>query len=499
MKETNGRFRRLGYWMASLLVVAVFAGQSWMTANTPGKAVALDAPLQVFLPILLNDYPPFRPFAIETNAVVLQDSILSQRTVQLGVGQVRLNRISWRAMQPNEASPIDWSVLASLENELRALKAANIVPHLIIDDYPAWATDNSARTDGQPTSCGPLRDDKVAAFAAFAGGVVERLSVSEFDVHVWELGNEPDVDPDLVSPNMVYGCWGDVNDTYYGGERYGRMIIAVSKVIKQKDPSAKVLIGGLLLDKPDSTISPNCASKPNCGRPELFLEGILISGAASSIDGIPYHSYPPYTNQPVDHDNHIGGPWDAWGGGYLGKARFLRQIMQRYGVSKPLYLNETALMCPETSGWCTPPTAAFFEAQANFLVRAFSRVLSENIELISWYTLESPSWRYTGLLDENNNPKPVYLAYQQLISQLDGKRYQKAVAYGSGIEAYEFSGSGQNVHVVWAVENQSLPITVQQAKFVAAYDRNGNLITPTLTANGYQLTVGFSPIYIQVK
>ena len=37
-------------------------------------------------------------------------------------------------------------------------------------------------------------------------------AVDEFDVHYWELGNEPDVDPILVNSSSGFGCWGDIDD-----------------------------------------------------------------------------------------------------------------------------------------------------------------------------------------------------------------------------------------------------------------------------------------------
>ena len=63
--------------------------------------------------------------------------------------------------------PIQWEQLADFEEELRVLKGAGITPIVIVDDYPRWATDNTVREDGQPTSCGRLLDDKVDDFAVF--------------------------------------------------------------------------------------------------------------------------------------------------------------------------------------------------------------------------------------------------------------------------------------------------------------------------------------------
>src|SRR5262245_2034602 len=166
------------------------------------------------------------------------------RTVDLNVGWVRLaDRISWRALQPNEGDPIRWDLLAGFENELRVLKQAGIAPVVLVNHYPRWATTNIP----YPTDCGPLSTDKFEAFAQFFRALVERYAGPEFDVHRWELGNEPDVDPRLVGPDNGYGCWGDIQDPFYGGRHYGEMLKVVGPAIKAADPSAQVWIGGLLL------------------------------------------------------------------------------------------------------------------------------------------------------------------------------------------------------------------------------------------------------------
>ena len=443
----------------------------------------------IYVPLVFNNYPWVSPFGVESN-VSLASGTISTRAIELGVGWIRLNgRISWRELQPNEGDPIRWDLLTDFENELRALKAAGLTPIIIVDDHPQWATINNVRDDGQPTSCGAIRSDKFEDFAQFVRALVARYKTPEFDVHHWELGNEPDVDPNLVPPNNVFGCWGDIDDPYYGGRHYGEMLKVVGAAIKAEDPAAQVWIGGLLLDRPNTT-------DPAKGKPELFLQGILEAGAAPYFDVVPYHSYPPYLNGAFDHDNAIGGPWDSWGGGYVGKARYLRQLMSQYGIEKPVFLNETGLMCPDYYEWCTPPDAEFYQMQANHIVRAFVRGISENIKGFIWYTLNGPGWRYTGLLDGDADPKPVYIAYQQLILQLQNTRYVGPVDYGGGIEAYSFRRGLKYVHVVWAEENQIIAITIPQSEFVEARDRDGNLITPTLVGSDYQLQVGFEPIYI---
>lgn len=447
----------------------------------------------IYLPIVFNQYPWYNPFGVEIFGMMPSGSIVFSRTINLPAGWVRLNdRISWRSLQPNEGDPIAWDQLAGFEDELRRLNRAQITPIVIVDDYPRWATDNTVRQDGQPTSCGPLRSDKVDAFATFTRSLVARYKSSEFNVHVWELGNEPDVDPDLVIADSIFGCWGNIDDPYYGGERYGNMVKTVSQAIKAEDPSAKVWIGGLLLNAPQvSEPAPN-------GHPEKFLEGILLAGAAPYFDVVPYHWYAQMgVNATIDFDlGTVNNPWRSWGGGTVGKARFLRQVMQRYGVDKPVFLDETAMGCPEGYSWCNPPGDYFYNLQADYVVRTLTRGLNDGIMGFTWYTVDGPGWRNGGLLDGSGGPKPVYLTYQHLLSRLRGSRLIGPVDYGTGLEAYAFETSSRRLSIVWAIENITKTITIPQSSFVTAYTRSGQVITPTVSGSDFALDVGYSPIYI---
>jgi hypothetical protein len=312
-------------------------------------------------------------------------------------------------------------------------------------------------------------------------------------VHDWEIGNEPDVDKYIVSVDSGFGCWGDLNDPYYGGRHYGEMLKAIAPVIRAADPKARIWIGGLLLDRPN-TIIPGC-TQPGMCRPELFLEGILLSGAASSFDVLAYHTYPHFdaSNPGLDQDNGITtNPWYAWGGLFAGKATFLRQTLQAYGVDKPLVVNETSMICRYYG--CTPGEV-FFQRQADFLARSYVRALANNITGMMWYTLEGPGWYDSGLLS-TWDPKLVYRAYQHLTERLRYSRYLAPVSYGADIEAYAFEVRPNQVQVVWAKTDQALTILVPGEKFLVAYSRDGDVLTATPVGSDYQLPVGFSPIYI---
>jgi hypothetical protein len=448
----------------------------------------------LYLPVVNGKPAWVSPFGVEPIGLLLESSLHYTRTVELGAGWVRLGtHVHWRQLQPNEGDPIQWAALAGFEQQLRDLKKVGIRPVVTITDSPHWAT-------VIPSSCAALRADKFSTFADFMRQMVERYKTDEFQVHDWEIGNEPDVDPDLVSADSGFGCWGDYDDPYYGGQHYGEMLKVVGAAIKQADPDARVWIGGLLLNSPNSDPNPSCSLTGKC-RPELFLEGVLLSGAATQFDVVAYHGYSTYINQKVDHENAVpSNAWYGWGGVFIGKARFLRQTLQAYGVIKHLNLNEAGLMCPDVAyaPYCIPPNGPnpdFFQMQADFLARGFVRGVAENISGLAWYTLEGPGWRYTGLLN-NGAPNPAFIAYQQLTQQLKDSRYTGMVDYGAEIEAYAFETQLQQIQVVWARSDQTINLIVPGDKFIAAYDRDGNPLAPLPAGSNYQLAVGFSPIYL---
>ena len=477
--STGSRLRGGILFLLMIGVVGLLLVQQ-MPAGKQNAATLSQGTSTLYLP-LISIPRPKSAFGIETNPLMLSGSLMMNRANDLGIGWARLNdRISWANLQPVEGGPILWDQLTNFENELRALKRAQITPIVIIDGYPYWATI-------EPNSCTPIRADKFQHFATFLSALVQRYKL--FGVHDWELGNEPDVDPSFVGPDSVFGCWGDIDDPYYGGGHYGEMLKVVTPAIREADPLAQVWLGGLLLDNPETT-------DPTRGKPELFLQGILEAGAADYFDIVPYHSYPPYVNQRVDHDNNIGGPWDAWGGGFVGKATFLRQMMAQYGVEKPLFLNETGMMCPDYYEWCVPsPNADYYQAQADFIVRGFVRAAAHDIKGPIWYTLNR-GWRYTGLLDVDGNPLPAYNAYQVLNQQLAGASYKEVMTYAPGVEAYAFQKNAEQIDVLWAMQDQVLDVLVPQNKFVQAYDQYGNSLTPAPVDSNYRLSVGFEPIYI---
>ncbi len=517
MKHSMSGMKRM-HWLLrvcsiTVLLASAFAlsapGLDSSTAVAGGSAGQSEAarPQMIdshtlYLPIIYMHYPVNSPFGLEAG-YSLANAKTMQHVQDLGVAWVRMGlRVKWSELQPKESGPILWGKLANFEKELRALRAAGVTPEVVVYDSPHWAVVDG-RDDHILSSCAAIATDKFADFAAFMSQLVERYSTPEFGVHYWELGNEVDVDPNQVDVDSGYGCWGDAMDPFYGGGHYGEMLKVVTPAIRAQDPAAQVWIGGLLLSSPIWQPPPG-----KVGSPQYFLEGILRSGAAPYFDAVPYHWYAWYfrviacqgcAEIKFDYDDYGTDYWHSWGGGTYGKAMYLKTVMSRYGVVKPLVLNETALGCdPNWTVGCAPALSdGFLQAQADYIVRSALRALKAGVAQTYWFMLEENNWGYVGLLDIKRQPKPVYAAYKNLIAQTQPGEFLGPVDYGNGLEAYAFEHfDGHRVHVVWAFADEMRQIHIPQSKLVAVYSRDGAALPLPVPQNGYYtLNVVFSPTY----
>ena len=94
--------------VAVLLVLAASPGVAGLArpsaAQSPGTFVTR-------LPLVYHNYRSLLPFGVESNRAAT--GTLLERATTLGTRWFRLHRVSWRAVQPAENGPYDWSVLAS--------------------------------------------------------------------------------------------------------------------------------------------------------------------------------------------------------------------------------------------------------------------------------------------------------------------------------------------------------------------------------------------------
>lgn len=473
-----------GVVLAGALVAASLpsAQIAFAETNDPGETNS------IFVPLVNNRHWPANPFGFETSRI--PESGLQTRARELNSRWIRLNGVSWMSVQPNQGDPYNWTALAHFESELLASNRLGLTPIVTINRSPRWATII-------PDACGAIRADRFSDFANFMEALVARYSQAPFNVKYWEMFNEVDVEfQDVPLKDHVIGCWGDRNDPYFGGRHYGNMLKVVTPAIKRADPEAKVLAGALILIRPNTQWQ-------YVGKPENFLPGVLEAGAAPYFDILSFHAHGWYWFWPLQ-DNGPTDDWTPYGSTIDAKATFFKQILSRYGVSKPLFMNESAFICPDINdeyrAKCTNPPASFFDEQANYVIRGYSASLVAGVSMIAWYTLDEQGWGSSGLLDPQLNPRPVFRAYHTLIDQLNGAALPGTAAnYGDGVRGWRFRVGSNYVDVVYASFVGTKAISWPAASHIAMFDRFGQPLQPGFTNGNASYNVTTQPVFIHRK
>jgi hypothetical protein len=434
----------------------------------------------IYLPLTLHNYPWVTTFGAQVNNFA--DPNIANLAEESGLNWVRIDAFDWSKIEPQNtnSSGYHWDVVD--EASLMAASENGINVIAIIRNTPDWAQKKP------PYKCGPVSEGALPEFANFVRDVVKRYSAAPYNIKYWELGNEPDVDPSLVSPNSVFGCWGDINDRYYGGGYYAEMLKVAYPAIKAADPMAKVLLGGLLLDC-DPTKTTSCKA----GK---FLEGVLRNGGGNYFDIISFHGYPPYLGPSSGFRSlHLDDNFPTWkhrGGVVLGKLDFLKQVIAQFGFDKPIFHTEGALICPENnSNDCNPPDNAFYEAQADYVVWLYVRNWANGVKATIWYTFNGPGWRYGGLLNEVQSPKPAYNALKFLTQELGAATYKGRVLESTPVDGYKFADGTKLIWVLWSPDQVSHMVSLP-GNATKAFDKFGIEIP----LSGNQLNVN-SPVYVE--
>jgi hypothetical protein len=379
--------------------------------------------------------------------------------------------VLWSLVEPNETER-QWAALSGFEQELANAQAIGAEPIVVVQSTPTWAQ----MIPGY--SCGPIADDKLAAFGNFMFDLVNRYKDR---VHYWEIWNEPDIDPSLVSPDSGFGCWGDSSDVYYGGGGYAAMLQAVYPRIKEADPQAQVLVGGLLLDcDPDRVCTTNPASR--------FLEGILVNNGASYFDGVAFHAYDYYTGV---LGGYVNTNWDSssqtTGPVLSAKADFIKSVLGMHGAAdKYLMATEVALVC---SAGCSTD---FEKTKAYYIAQVYGAAYSKGLRAAMWYATYA-KWKFTDLLFDPLTPTPGYHAFKFGSAKLDGVRFSRHLSPAVGLMGYEFALTDRRIWLVWSQDGVDHTLVLTETPS-GVYDVDGDVITPSQS-----LIIGAEPYYIDLS
>ena len=467
--------------IAGLVMVGAIVLLSLWRVVYSSYAAEAETRRRVYLPLVSRNFPP-PPTVFGAEALTFTDPALIQLAVDARISWLRIPAFNWSEIEPT--APVDgvhtydWNQVP--ESSLQNIADNHMYAIATVKMTPLWAQ----KYPGE--YCGPIAESYLDDFAEFLSAAVQRYSQPPYNVHYWELGNEPDVDPDLLpDPYSVFGCWGDDDDEYYGGGYYAEMLKVAYPAIKAADPDAQVLIGGLLLD-----CDPG---DPDCRNPKLprFFEGILRNGGGAYFDIVGFHGYSHYWDGvPIDEN---WPSWDQRGGVVLGKSNFLREVMTQYGIDKPLFHTEGAVLCAENNPECNPPGDAYENVKAEYVIWLYARALANDFESSIWYTLDGRGWRHGGLIGDTSDPNPAYDALRFMTQELAGADFlRQPEVENENLRAYEFSVPDKKVWVVWSADGVAHHLNLP-AGYTQVLDMFGNLITPSDDSLGVK-----SPVYIEL-
>lgn len=301
----------------------------------------------------------------------------------IGITWLRLD-FNWRWIQADKDKPIDWSRLDKVVSAART-HDIEVMPILLFT--PTWAREAGCVERQQ---CPP---ENYEDYANFAEEAVRHFS--PMGVRTWEIWNEPNFGSQWIPEANA--------------AEYTEMLRRAYETIKETDPNAKVVMGGL---GHTSTRNGNISMLE-------YLEQLYRAGAKEYFDVVAIHpySFPVLASYEAD--------WNGWQ--QLADTNIsVRSIMEKYGDSdKEVWITEYGA-----------PTGGPGRAAANnmtyknyttthvteeFQVLMFKDAMRELSQVtwdgpLFWYTyLDRDTDRSTienffGILRADGSKKPVYYA-----------------------------------------------------------------------------------------
>ena len=418
--------------------------------------VSIESDQQVFLPLVLNRYPYIPVFGIDASSNIPQ--IKDANLYWLRVN----SQLRWSDVQPANPSQYDWQAVTGLNNYLIQASENGLEPILTIHSTPAWAQLNPPGK-----FCGPIAQNHFSSFANFMREVVRMYSQPKYNIRYYQIWNEPDATRELES-GMPFGCWGDPNDPYYGGEYFAEMLKQVYPAMKSANPHAQVILGGLLLGCDPRGTGDGYCEHADAVRTAKFFEGVLRNSGGNNFDILAFHGYGFYfENKSAVWSERNHPLWRASGGVVDGKLSYLRSIMGQYGVDKPIFQTEAALLY-EGSQQIT-----YQQIKADYAVWLYARNWSEKLPATMWYTLLG--WRGSELIDSNGQPLPVYDAIKNMTTILERAEFVSREKF-SGYDRFIFNRGNQRVWlIIPTTENLDVHLSIPKpAGFTSAKDIYGS-------------------------
>ena len=308
------------------------------------------------------------------------------RMAQGGIGTLRIV-VSWGELDPSPA-PGDTS-FASVDGIVAGAAAHGIRVLPTIYGTPAWVS-SELEENGDPSHA-PQSKPALEAWAEFIGELVDRYGP---DGSLWK--ENPDLNP---VPVHGWQIWNEQNSpTFYlpkpDPAAYAKLLDAAAGAIRDRDPAADVILGGML--------GTPLSGKPPAYTAWEFLRRLYaIPGAREDFDSVGVHPYAAHLEKIRE------------------QVMLVHEEVERADDDATLWITEVGA----SSGTGPNPLDRGPEGQAKALDEAFRFFLSRRqewrIEGVTWY-----SWRdltqpvlcdwcaHSGLFEESGlSPKPAWNAF----------------------------------------------------------------------------------------
>ncbi len=351
--------------------------------------------------------------------------------------------LRWDVVQPG--GPSDWKPANVPDTFLDAEIAAGREIVAVLIGTPAWAT-----ASGASTAVPPLE---------YWGDFVFKIATQyRGRINHWVIWHQPDV-TDPASSNHT---WDGTEEDYY------RLLKEAYLKIKAVDPALQVHLAGLTYTWDRDRSQPQYLAR--------LLTVITADPEAAQenhfFDVVSYHLY--YNpGQMVEILTDVNS------------------VLTGYGLSKPIWLNETNAppsVDPLISSQTPAGVSITLEEQSAFVIQSFALALASGAQRVAFNKLrDDPGLGPYGLLRSDNSRRPAFDAYRVATRHLTGIR---AAAWQQVGKTYvvTLDRNGQTTTVLWTMDPTPatflLGAIAPQALLV---DERGNEQTITANNGGYTI------------
>jgi len=339
----------------------------------------------------------------------------------------------WNSIQPD--SPDQWlpnhySTEADVANSI----ADGIKPVGVLGNPPAWATRNGS----VPKNLMLPPSDPENYWARFVGRIAGQYAGQIDD---WIIWNEPDITPDSGGSS-----WAGGTDEYY------QLLKLAWQAARAANPRARIVFAG--------TTYWFDVSRGN----RQFFDRVLEvasrdpSAAANGyyFDAVDIHIYSAPTQV-----------WDL--------TQAFREIMRRYGLSKPIWISELNVVPTNDPAAMVPRGGyrASLDEQASFVIQALALARAADVQRASIYKMidgKVVNGEPFGLVRNDLSVRPAYVAFQVAATYLSRPGSATRERQGD-VEVVTIDSGDRRTTVVWATGPQAttarIPVSGMRAKLVA--------------------------------